>query len=222
MQWSYSFNRLVRELPSEILGPFVFAVNRSILTGALVGDYRDNVVSPRRGLFWNTTLQAAPEALGSETPFIKFYGQLFAFVPLGEDTVWASGFRLGATAFDQVLIEEDRFKAGGSASVRGFAQETLGPRSPEGIPVGGGGLLVLNQEVRFPIYRWLRGAGFYDAGNVFPTTSDISFADLRHNVGAGLRLEVPFGVFRFDVARVLSPRPDEDPWRFIFTLGNVF
>ncbi len=36
-----------------------------------------------------------------------------------------------------------------------------------GLPIGGDRLLILNQEVRFPIYRWMNGVAFADAGNIF-------------------------------------------------------
>ena len=41
----------------------------------------------------------------------------------------------------------------------GMAEEGLGDRDFFGDPVGGEALLLLNQEVRFPVYRWLRGVG---------------------------------------------------------------
>lgn len=47
-------------------------------------------------------------------------------------------------------------------------------------------MVVLNQEVRFPIYRWVRGVGFADTGNVFETASATDLGKLvRLAKGAG-------------------------------------
>jgi outer membrane protein insertion porin family len=88
--------------------------------------------------------------------------------------------------------------------------------------VGGGGVAVFNQEIRFPLWWRFRGVGFYDAGNAFAIPSDISLSDLRQNVGAGLRFELPFGLIRLDWARVINPLPGENPWRLLFSLGDAF
>ncbi len=77
--------------------PSFFLRNRSIFTLALIGDLRNNVVSPTRGAFWNVTAQAAPEMLGASSKFVKVYGQVYTFVSLGGGVVWASGYRLGLT-----------------------------------------------------------------------------------------------------------------------------
>ena len=38
--------------------------------------------------------------------------------------------------------------------------------------IGGDRLVILNQEVRFPIYRWVNGVVFADAGNIFDEGRD--------------------------------------------------
>ena len=52
--------------------------------------------------------------------------------------------------------------------MRGYREDDLGPRSVFDDADGGEALLVFNEELRFPVYRWLRGVGFVDAGNVYP------------------------------------------------------
>lgn len=222
LQWSYSFRRVTTEF--EGLGFSPLAFNQSVINAALIGDYRDNVVSPSRGSLWSINAQYAPEIFEAAAKFVKFFGQAYTFVPLGGGVVWASGYRFGVTNdFGDRLLEDDRFQAGGPSSVRGFAQGTLGPVDPVlEIPIGGAGTLIMNQEIRFPIFWRLRGVGFYDTGNVFEQPSDIRLSDLRHSLGVGLRVELPFGLFRFDWARVLDPRDGDDLSRFVFSLGHAF
>ena len=45
-------------------------------------------------------------------------------------------------------------------------------RDVNGLPSGGDRLLILNQEVRFPMYRWVNGVAFVDAGNIFAKGED--------------------------------------------------
>ena len=66
-----------------------------------------------------------------------------------------------------------RFFAGGARTVRGVPEDSLGGLDFIGEPIGGRGLLTLNQEMRFPVYRWLRGVVFVDMGNVFPEVSGV-------------------------------------------------
>ena len=104
--------------------------------------------------------------------------------------------------------------------MRGFAQGTLGPPDPIlAEPVGGAAVIIFNQEIRFPIAWRISGVGFYDAGNAFAQPSDMRLSELRHSVGAGLRFELPFGLLRFDWARVLDPQEDDSAIAFHLQLG---
>jgi outer membrane protein assembly complex protein YaeT len=222
VQWAYTFRRS-RTAFGEGFDFEGTPTRRSFVTGSIIGDHRDNLLRPRRGTLWLLTAQIAPELLGSDVRYAKAFGQLFTYVPLAEGVVWASGYRIGAAnGFGRPLRLEDGFRAGGPNSVRGFAQDSLGPRDPVLLPLGGGGLVVLNQEIRLPLLWRLRAAGFWDAGNAFETTSDIRLSELRQSLGAGLRLDLPFGVLRLDWAAVVNPLPGEKPWRLIFSLGEAF
>src|SRR5260370_10063046 len=71
-----------------------------------------------------------------------------------------------------VIPLPERFFAGGRTSLRGFALNQAGPRdSVTGFPVGGQALLVLNQELRFPMRLPFIGAALtrplvYDRGSL--------------------------------------------------------
>ena len=119
------------------------------------------------------------------------------------------------------MIRSERFFAGGGNTVRGYGQDSLGPHDFFGA-TGGNALLVFNQEVRFPIVWRFRGVGFIDAGNVFETVPDISFADLAVGTGLGLRVETPVGLFRFDYGFALRRDDDEPTGRFYFSIGQAF
>jgi outer membrane protein assembly factor BamA len=83
-------------------------------------------------------------------------------------------------------------------------------------------MLVLNQEVRFPLYRWLGGVGFLDAGNAFASPSTIDLGRLVGSLGSGLRLTTPFAVFRIDYGRPWSSQPSGRGGRWTFAIGQAF
>jgi outer membrane protein assembly complex protein YaeT len=210
---------------------------------SLIEDRRDSFANPSRGRFWNVTFQAVPEIWGSDVGYVRLYGQVFLYVPLFRSVVWASGFRAGvATGTAELLLMDDRFQAGGANSVRGYKQHTLGPAVLFPIPgadesrlyIGGQAVTIINQEIRFPIWNVLHGGVYWDAGNVWATAKDLSFADLKHTVGAGARIVLPFGALRFDYAKPLNPCTVEEaarvpispcaaePVRFHFSFGYAF
>ena len=57
--------------------------------------------------------------------------------------------------------------------MRGFEQNTLGPLTEGGDSLGGQAVAVLNQELRFPIWKRVHGGVFWDAGNVWLTSSEL-------------------------------------------------
>ncbi len=111
--------------------------------------------------------------------------------------------------------------------MRGFKQDSLGPsitvpETDEEFFLGGQAVVVMNQELRFPLYKMLHGGVFYDTGNVFARASGLSLGDLRHTAGAGVRVVLSFGVLRLDWARILDLQEGEDPSRFHFSFGYAF
>ena len=116
-----------------------------------------------------------------------------------------------------------RFFSGGDTTVRGFERGRLGPIDVNGDPTGGEGLFILNEELRFPIFRSLQGVVFYDAGNVFRTLDQYSLTDLRHVAGLGLRVATPIGPFRVEYGAILDPKDtDTSRGEFFFSIGQAF
>ena len=76
--------------------------------------------------------------------------------------------------------------------------------------------------MRFPVYGWLRGVVFIDAGNVFPLISGVRVRDLVGSTGVGLRLVTPFALFRIDYGRTIWNQPVDDSGRVVFGIGQTF
>ena len=180
-------------------------------------DTRDDVFNATNGWFHSSTFEYAPELLGSDLRFAKYSAQQYYHKAFGPGLVVVSAARLGLAGGigGDLLITSERFFAGGGGTVRGYGQDSLGPFG------GGNSLLVLNQEVRFPLVSVPRGAGFLDAGNAFRTTKDLSITGLKIGAGLGVRANIPFGLLRLDVGFPVSETDDPGP-RFYFAIGQVF
>lgn len=205
--------------------PFAFdiTVNVARLTGTIVSDSRDDLVDATRGWFHASTVEYAAAGLGSDVRFAKLALQQYYYRSLPGQIVLASAARFGlATGFGQRLIPSERFFAGGGSSVRGFEQDSLGPLDVFGSVAGGNALIVLNQEIRFPLFKWFRGVGFVDAGNAFASAGDLSLADLRPSIGIGTRIQTPVALVRIDLGVPVSRGGSKSTGRWIFSVGQAF
>ena len=223
LRYGYGFGQNRTTIESEDFD-IKFKVAR--LTSSALIDRRQNPFNPRGGWFSAAGFELSRPGLGSDISFLKGFLQYYQFVPIGPHLIVASAARVGlARTFEgQELVPSERFFAGGATTVRGYRQDDLGPRSAIGDNEAGGGraMLILNAELRLPIYRWLRGVGFVDVGNVYPVVGDISFTDLQAGVGAGLRFDTPVGVIRLDLGAPANPRAFDPKWKVHFGLGHAF
>jgi outer membrane protein assembly factor BamA/autotransporter translocation and assembly factor TamB len=225
VSYSYDFERNrtfdTDPLPGEPV--FDVSVNVAKLRANASWDTRDDPSDTGRGHLLTTSVEFTPESLGSEISYLRSLSQAYWFRPWGA-IVLASAGRVGAIGAlgDQPLLTGDRFFAGGARSLRGVAENALGERDFFGDPAGGELLLLLNQEVRFPLYRWVRGVVFLDAGNVFATRGDFRLRGLTGAGGVGLRLDTPFGLFRVDVGKQIWNAGDDPGARVTFGIGQAF
>jgi len=157
------------------------------------------------------TARVSPRWLGSDLAYMKYFGQYFHYFPLRPPQrkpltneylrprlVFATGVRVGlAKGIGGVVPMTERFFAGGSYSMRGFAQNAVGPIGPDLIPTGGNALVIFNNELRTPLFGRFDGVLFTDIGNVYPLISDITF-DFRESAGVGLRVRTPWFLLRGD------------------------
>jgi outer membrane protein insertion porin family len=138
----------------------------------------------------------------------------------------------GQPIIDEVsdLPASERFFAGGDTTVRGFARDALGDvgtLDPNGFPTGGNALLILNAELRTPVWRELGSVVFVDAGNVFRRASELDLGALRVSAGFGVRYKSPIGPVRVDIGFKLDRREQfegqlEPRYVVHFSIGQAF
>jgi len=196
-----------------------------------IQDTRDDPVSPTRGEFRLLDLQWAAKFLGTRGPYVKALAQQFWYFPVAHRFVGvvalrggvAQSFReqVGDVPITKLIPITERFFAGGANTLRGFGLDEASPTAPNGEPVGGNVLMLVNLELRFPILGNLGGVVFSDNGKVY-RAFPLDLWNWHYNAGFGLRYETPFGPLRVDYGRKLNPRPDEPRGRFHISLGHPF
>ena len=212
---------------SEGLNPFKTTV--SSVRFSWTYDSRVQYLNPTGGMLNALTLEYAGGFLQGETSFIKTTTDTRYYQKLIGGLVLASALRFGVTtglhsSRSAELISFERFWAGGGTTVRGYAERSLGPADSTGIHRGDV-QFIFNTELRFPIYWWVRGALFFDTGNVWGSLEDIdTSALLPASVGAGLYLDLGALTAGIDYAIPLVSDPGAlDPYRaFHIRLGSTF
>jgi len=235
--WSYGYRYELATTLEPSLGPGVTETVRVTPVGStLTRETRDEVLDASRGSFLSQAFGYSPSWLGSDRPYLKYYGQYFHYFPLHAATqqptateslrprlVFATGMRVGlARGLGGDVPTSEHFYAGGSTTLRGFEQNAVGPVGVNNVPAGGNAVLLLNNELRSPLVRFIDGVLFVDVGNVYPTVSDFSLSNLRESAGVGIRLRTPWLLLRTDYGVVLDPRNGEPRSRWYFSIGQAF
>jgi outer membrane protein insertion porin family len=207
------------------------------LNTTLSRETRDDLLDATRGSFVSNAFEYAPAALGSDLRFVRYFGQFYRYIALGEPRpipfqgnvrkprlVYAGAVRVGLARGlgGQDLIPSERFFAGGGTTMRGFAEDSLGPLNILDEPAGGNAVFIVNNEIRFPLISIFDGVGFVDLGNVYDSVSNFDPFDLRKSAGFGLRLRTPYFLLRADYGFKLDRRPGESRGAFFFSIGQAF
>jgi outer membrane protein assembly factor BamA len=197
---------------------------RADLFGALAWDARDSILNATRGWFHSSSLEFGAPALASDFSYLRYMFQQTAYHTIGP-LVLAGAARTGILVHvtgDDNDTYSLRFRTGGDRTVRGYALDSLSAPGESGAMVGGRALLLLNGELRFPVWRWLKAATFIDAGNAFVDPTHISLHELKVGAGFGIRLDTPYALFRLDVG-FPYPQPSSTLiGRWYFSIGQAF
>lgn len=176
-----------------------------------------------------------PEYTGK--PFGKLMTDHSVFLPINKETVFAVRVRLGyilKSEFSSVQPSH-RFYLGGPFSVRGYEKDALSPYGTETYldedgqekidytVQGGSGMLNANLELRFPLYKSLRGVLFQDLG----VLSQSGFSGFKGkwfpSTGFGFRYKTPIGPIRFDIGfKWKHLLPGDTSYAWYLTLGEAF
>ena len=120
------------------------------------------------------------------------------------------------------LPPDQRFYAGGTSTIRGYAYQLVGPVFPQtNIPVGGTAITAGGLEFRQRFYSSWGAVAFVDAGQVSASLKPLP-SDVRVGTGAGVRYYTPIGPIRLDFAVPVNRRPGDDSFEVYIGLGQAF
>lgn len=191
-------------------------------------DGRDSALVPTRGALQRANVELG---VGGDMQYLKTSYQYQQFFPITRQYTFAINGEVGyAKAFGgkQYPIFKN-FYAGGLGSIRGFEQNSLGPRDlplfgqTEGAAIGGTKKAIFNAELSTPFPgagndRTLRLYGFFDVGNVFgeraPSMTDMQWKSqqrLRASVGLGISWISPLGPLRLAYAFPIRSQKEDLP-----------
>ncbi len=191
-------------------------------------DTRDNQFNPKSGYLLTSDIEGAGSFLGGDKDFWRWTGSGSVFFePLWKNQVLEFHLNVGlADRFGKsnaVPIFE-RFFAGGAETIRGYKERRVGPRdSLTNDPIGGDSMAVFNAEYTIPVAEFLKGAIFFDAGNVWSRVQDFAQKDFKYGTGLGARIKTPFGPVKLDYGFPLNPdKKERHAGRLHFSASRSF
>ena len=197
---------------------------KSVFSANLTWDRRDNPFLTRSGerityTWWVAGPGGTEQIYGFDVEASKYWR-------LPWDTILLINAEVaGVDAWgDQTKLVKiyDRLFLGGSNNLRGFDFRDVGPKDPNGEPLGGQSMARATIEWTFPIVEKARGALFYDTGFVNTNPWDYNFNNVASDIGFGLRLDLPIGPLRVDYGIPLQQAGNHGSGKFNFNVGYQF
>ena len=200
------------------------------LTAGLAYDTRDSSLFPKKGARISSNIDVYGPGSG-----LKYYKASYShrhFFPLDEDEDFVFAPKLLLSYANEYSNTPevpctDRFYAGGTKTVRGYSNNSLGPRNDSDDPSGGNFRAIGNFDLYFPtgfLYdpKRLRASVFADIGNVYESIDDFDSSELRGSVGLNVSWITAIGAVTFNFATQYNDKPGDNTESFQFDLGTNF
>jgi outer membrane protein insertion porin family len=172
-------------------------------------------------------LSALATVPGSDLEYFKISYKHQEYFPLAKDLT----FRLlGEVAYGDGYGDTndlpffEHYFAGGVRSIRGFDDNTIGPRDSRNDPFGGSSKIIGKAELFFPVpfvedVKSIRIGSFIDAGTV---SDGLTVGDMKYSVGISGEWLSPFGALAVSFALPLNVSADDKEQSFQFSFGSGF
>ena len=173
-------------------------------------------------------LSASATVPGSDITYFKLGYKHQEYFPIAKDMTFrvkgeiAYGDGYGDT---KNLPFFQNFYAGGVQTIRGFNDNTVGPKDSQGRPWGGSTKVLANAELLFPVpffedNQSMRLGTFVDAGMVSDGGFDTEY--LRFSFGLSGTWLSPFGAITVSTAMPMNTQDNDDIKMFQFSMGSNF
>ena len=197
-----------------------------------------------RAIFPNTGAQQRLSAVvmipGSDLNYYKVGYRQQRYFPLAKDFTFKLNGEVGyggGYGSTNALPFFDNYFMGGTGSVRGFKNNTMGPRDSNGYPLGGSSKIIGNAELFFPVpfmteTKSVRLGTFFDIGAL---NDSFSVNNMKYSAGLSGEWLSPFGALSVSAAYPLNkgnytftdnagvPQTQKDQTQFFqFNFGQNF
>lgn len=204
------------------------SVRLSFLSSVMKLDRRNDPLLPQSGYTLSLEPKLSLVGMGSQANFASAIARSTAIVPLS----WLSArYSLGLGLSgglaqpwgdtDEIPITQ-RMYLGGRTTVRGFRENSLGPRGADGAVIGGDSMIATKTQFQYLADDSLSTHIFFDMGNVWLRHEDFELTDIRKSIGVGFQYLSPIGPIGFDVGRPLDEKSGEPSVRVHFSVGSMF
>ena len=193
------------------------------LPTSLSYDGSDDLLDPKHGFRLSGRLSPELSFASKAFGYARLQLDASAYQSVGPRVVIAGRVRLGtiAGAPRDAIAPSRRFYAGGGGSIRGYGYQDIGPKDPNGAPVGGRSLAEFSLEARVKVFGSFGIVPFIDAGNIY-TAALPNFSGMRYGAGLGLRYYSNFGPIRLDVGTPINRQTGEPRVTVFVSLGQAF
>ena len=184
-------------------------------------DRSNNPLYPTKGYVLNAEMISVGGFLGGNRTYQKIDSGIQSYLTILKEWVFASRIKYGMIfnwkdnydIYETLLY--DKFYLGGSSSLRAWAPlkflteidqgtDLIGVADDRVIPKGMLTRLLVNFEIRFPIYKLFAGEIFIDGGQLTDKRSNISINNIKWGKGFGIVIKSPFGPVRLDYSNPLN------------------
>jgi len=216
-----------RDTRNHFLTPTRGSLNRLSLNVALPGSTREYYTASYRGRKYFP--------LGGDFAFVLradvSFGDNYDNADLNIEPVEPERLA-GDCQLDEIVTSDsglpfwEHFFAGGVSDVRGFDDNTLGPKDQFCRSVGGDFKATGGVEIAFPLpfveASGTRMAWFLDAGNVFTGIDGFDQELVRASTGLSLTWEAPVGPIILNLSMPLKEREGDETQALQFSFGTQF
>lgn len=195
----------------------------------LVYDTRDNIFSPREGVYASIMEKELMNVGGPSSSFGKVEACIQKYFPVGQKSTLALMGKMGTNIHGNAPLFA-QYNLGGIRSIRGFKQTEAG---------NGNGMMMATAELRTPIplmdkitkngfFNDIRLVAFLDAGQVMQKNivNDIyNYPGYGISTGLGLRIYIPgVGPIKLDYGFPLTNMGagHSHTGRFLFDIGEMY
>jgi len=234
--WVYRLEHInISNLDSGVSQALAEQAGNSLVSSmgvSITNDYRDSKVSPTKGWMVSNSADLAGGPLGGDRNFWRAQASGEYFYPIMINDVTTVVEVSARTGVVQAYPDSpdvpifERYFTGGQDSIRGYDERTVGPFDPNTHDaIGGEALLLGSVEYTIPIIEIIKGAIFFDTGDVWAKVRDYGTSGPLSGTGVGLRIKTPIGPIKLDYGIPLNKEPgtgSKKNGKFYFSVSRGF